>query len=37
MRSMVEGAAWRSVFVAAPSTAFGGSPPPCTGEDPDCH
>jgi hypothetical protein len=39
MRSMVEGAAARVVFVAAPSTAFGGPPPPCFAREriPDCE
>jgi hypothetical protein len=29
MRSMVEGAATLTEFRAAPSTAYGGPPPPC--------
>jgi hypothetical protein len=34
MRSMVEGAAVGPEFVVAPSTAFGGPPPPsATGEE----
>jgi hypothetical protein len=31
MRSMVEGAVTRTVPAAAPSTAFGGPPPPLRG------
>jgi hypothetical protein len=38
MRSMVEGAAKNTESSLAPSTAFGGPPPPCfaQGRIPDC-